>query len=116
MTSLHRARLLLAAAVVIHLAVLYAPTSGVPGDDVPFLDKVVHAVVFAAVAATGLLARLRRPVLAVALVAHAGVSEVVQHAVLPGRTGDPWDSVADLAGTLVGFAAVELSGGRRRAG
>ncbi len=115
MTPLHRARLLLASAVTIHVTVLYAPTAGVPGERIPFLDKLVHAAVFAAVAAAGPRAGLSRGALAVALIAHAGVSELVQHHLLPGRTGDPWDSVADLAGTLVGLAAVG-SPGRRTAG
>jgi len=41
-----------------------------------------------------------RPV-GVLLAVHAVVSELVQHYLLAGRSGDPSDSVADLAGVLI---------------
>ena len=40
--------------------------------------------------------------LLVALVSNAVVSELVQHFVLPQRSGDPLDSLADLIGVAVG--------------
>lgn len=97
-------RVLLAVAVAVHLAVLYWPSAGGQGL-LPHLDKVVHLTVFAAVAFTGRLAGVPWRVLAVLLVLHAGVSEVLQGAVLPERAADPWDVVADLAGTALGLAA-----------
>ena len=44
----------------------------------------------------GLLAGLRPAYLVGLLALHAPVSELVQHYLLPNRSGDPWDAVADL--------------------
>lgn len=101
----------LAAAVALQLAVLYWPTApGVPSG-LP-LDKLVHAAVFGLVALTGVRAGLPvRGVVAV-LLAHAVVSEVLQHLVLPYRSGDPLDALADAVGVLVGAS---LAGRRARA-
>lgn len=101
-----RDRLLLAAAVVLQLVVLYAPRA--PSTDQvplvgPFVDKAVHLAVFALVAWTGRRAGVRVRLLAALLLAHAVVSELLQHWVLPGRSGDPLDAVADAAGVLVGL-------------
>ncbi len=97
------ARWLFAGAVVVQLVVLYAPrapsTDGLPG-----VDKLVHLAVFAAVAWTGRLAGVPRGRLAALLLAHAVVSELLQAAVLPHRSGDPLDAVADAAGVLLGLA------------
>lgn len=89
-------------AVAIHLVVLYSPDSG---GTPPFAhaDKVVHVGVFAIVAVTGVLARLRPVPLGAVLVAHAVTSEVVQAIVLPGRSGNPWDAVADIVGAALGL-------------
>lgn len=92
----------LALAVVVQVLVLYWPDAG-DLDGPPGLDKLVHAAVFAAVAATGRLAGVPLPLLAGALVAHAVVSETVQHLLLTGRSGDGWDVAADLVGTLAGL-------------
>ncbi len=84
------------------LSVLYAPTG--PGGDPPaYADKVVHLVVFAAVAWTGRRAGIRSRPLLVALVAHAVVSELLQLTLLPGRSGDLLDVVADIVGAVVGL-------------
>ena len=100
-----RWRIAFAVSVAAQLAVLYWPRT-VGAGGLPHLDKVVHAAVFAAVAATGLLAWApQRRVVAVvlaALVAHAAASEVVQAVVLPGRSGDVRDVVADLVGVALG--------------
>ena len=100
-----------AAAVLVHLAVLYAPSAPAApaaGD----LDKVVHAAAFAAVAWTGRLAGLPALPLALALGGHALVSEALQSALLPGRSGEWSDVAADVAGTLLG-AVVRLPPSRR---
>ena len=59
-----------AAAVVVSLLVLFLPASGVPTAP-PGTDKVVHLLVFAALAVTGRWAGWSETRLAVALVAYA---------------------------------------------
>lgn len=92
-------------AVVVHVVVLYAPrlpstgASGLPG-----IDKVGHVAVFALVALVALWAGLSPRLVIPVLLGHAVLSEVVQHVALPGRSGDPWDSVADVAGLALGWA------------
>lgn len=95
---------LFALALVAQLVVLYVPD---PPSDIPAppgSDKLVHFAVFAAPALLGTLAGLRPLWLGAALAAHAVLSELVQHLLLPGRSGDAWDAVADLAGVAVGLA------------
>jgi hypothetical protein len=89
-------------AVVVQLLVLYWPRA-VSAGGAPGADKVVHLVVFAAVAWTGRAAGLPRITLLCALVAHALVSEVLQAALLPARSGDPLDVVFDAVGIAVGM-------------
>jgi hypothetical protein len=108
-----RTHLVGAAAVVVvlvHLAVLYWPAVTVTGP-VSWSDKVVHLSVFAV--PTWLVGRAtRRWVVSIgAFLVHAPVSELVQHALLPGRTGDVWDVVFDVAGVAVGSAVLVV--GRR---
>lgn len=98
------AAVLFALALVAQLVVLYVPD---PPSDIPApagSDKLVHFAVFAAPALLGVLAGLRPLWLGAALAAHAVLSEVVQHLLLPGRSGDAWDALADLAGVAVGLA------------
>ncbi len=107
-----------AVALLVQLAVLYAPrVPPVPGAEVAGLDKLVHAAVFAAVTFTALRAGLR-PALVVGVgLAHAVVSEVLQHAVLPGRSGDPVDVLADVVGVALGaWLAALTASGRGRTG
>jgi VanZ family protein len=94
-----------ALSVVVHLAVLYWPSVTVTGP-VSWTDKAVHVLVFAL--PTYLVGRVvGRPVLvALLFAAHALVSELTQYLLLPGRTGDPWDVVADLAGVMLATAAL----------
>jgi VanZ family protein len=88
--------------VVVQLFVLYVPA--VPGGDPPaYADKVVHLAVFAAGAWTGHRARIGSYALGVALVAHAVASELLQMTLLPGRSGDPLDVLADVVGVVVGL-------------
>ncbi|MDN5795212.1 MAG: VanZ family protein [Intrasporangium sp.] len=98
--------------VVLHLCVLYWPVVTVQGP-VSWSDKVVHVLVFALPAfAVGWVWR-RIWLTAMIFGAHAVVSELVQALLLPGRSGDPWDTAADLIG--VGVAVVALLVVRRRA-
>ena len=98
-------RWLFAAAVVGQLVVLYAPrapsTGGVPG-----LDKVVHVLVFAVVLGLGWWAGVPRPLVLTVSVVQAPVSELLQWAVLPHRSGDLFDLVADLVGCALGWWVV----------
>ena len=87
--------------LLVSLVVLFAPSSG--GSGPPGSDKVVHLLLFGALAAT---ARWRFGALLPALVAvaaYAPVSELVQALLLPGRSGEPLDVVADLAGVALGW-------------
>jgi hypothetical protein len=100
-----RWRVGLVLAVLVQLVVLYDPTAPSVGGlaSVAGLDKLVHAGVFALVMVAGRRAGLPRLPLLLLTVVQAPVSEVAQALVLPARTGDPWDVVADLAGCLLGW-------------
>ena len=121
MSSTAGRRVLFSAAVAANLALLYWPrTVGTGG--VPHLDKVAHAASFALVAWCGLRAGLPPRWLAAVLAVHAVVSELVQHTLLAGRSGDPADVGADLlgvGGVLLWLAAAswrDERDGRRRVG
>ena len=100
-------------AVVAQLVVLYWPVLTVEGP-VSWTDKVVHLIVFAVptYAVGRALGSVRAAVLVFAI--HAPVSELVQHALLPGRSGDVWDVVPDLVGVAVGATALVVSSRTRR--
>ncbi|MGL5857104.1 MAG: VanZ family protein [Angustibacter sp.] len=109
-----RAWLLFAGTVLLQLVVLYAPRAPGVGTGVG-LDKVVHVAVFGAVAVAAARVGLRRGVTAGALAVHAVLSEVLQASVLPQRSGDPWDVVADCVGVVLGgliARVVSPAGGR----
>ena len=89
-------------ALVVSVVLLFAP-SGPDGPGVPGLDKVVHAAIFLAVAGTARWRFGPTPVLLAAVVGYAVLSEVVQGALLSGRSGDPYDVVADLVGAAAGW-------------
>jgi hypothetical protein len=121
MTSLPRrsapaSRLVVAVAlavVVVQLLVLYWPVVTVEGP-VSWTDKVVHLLVFAVptYAVGRALGSVRVAVLLFAI--HAPVSELVQHFLLPGRSGDVWDAVLDLVGVALGAAALVVGARLRR--
>ncbi|WP_404312094.1 VanZ family protein [Agrococcus terreus] len=92
-----------ALALVGQLAVLYSPVT--TGDiDIPFGDKVVHAIIFAVPAFAGVLGGLRPWAVAALLVAHSIASESIQHFFLADRMGDWGDAVADVVGVAIGLA------------
>jgi VanZ family protein len=94
-----------AAAMVLNLAILFNPGSpGDPATFVPHRDKIVHFLSFAAVAWSGRRVGIGSLVLGAALVAHAVESELVQHFLLPRRSGDPFDALADVLGATAGLA------------
>lgn len=90
-------------AVAVNLLVVFwpLPPSDAPGL-FPHADKIAHVLVFAAVGWTGVRARIPLLPLVLLLAAHAVESELVQHFLLPGRSGDAADTVADLAGVAAG--------------
>lgn len=98
------ARLTFGVSLAVMAWTLYAPV--VPGPPASFrLDLVVHAAVFALSTATGLAAGVRPSVLIGLLAANAVASEAIQHWLLPNRSGDVLDLIADLTGIAVGAAA-----------
>ena len=107
------ARWVFAGLVVVQLLAVYWPRVEVEGP-VSWSDKVVHVLLFLLPTLAGLLAGLR-PAWLVGLVAlHAPVSELVQHFLLPNRSGDVWDAVADLSGVVLGVTLVMVGRARRR--
>ena len=100
-------------ALLVSVAVLFTPASGVPTAP-PGTDKVVHLLVFAALASTGRWAGVARLPLAVGLVGYAAVSEVVQGTTSLGRSASVADVLADLAGVGLGLLAWEWSARRTR--
>ena len=106
-------------AVILQLCGLYLP-AGLPGDSwFPGADKVLHAggfalpvILIALAYALWCRAVGRRPRVRVLMavgwlfVVHAVVSELIQHAFYPNRTGDPLDVLADWTGIVIGGLAV----------
>jgi len=101
-----------AVAVLVSLAVLFAPPSDVPSSP-PGVDKVVHLGLFALLALTGRWAGVGWRPLAVVLVAYAAVSEVLQGTDLVDRDASVADLLADSAGVAVGLLLWHLLAGRR---
>lgn len=105
-------------AVAVQLVVLYDPSpSGIPAF--PGLDKIVHATVFLMPTVAGILVLRRRPWLTPVIMAvHAPLSEVLQASLLPTRSGDPMDALADVCGVALGTVVgivLRRMGRRRRA-
>jgi hypothetical protein len=99
--------------LVAHLAALYWPRVDIQGP-VSWTDKVVHVLLFLVPTVAGLLAGVRPAYLVGLLALHAPASELVQHYLLPHRTGDPWDAVADLGGVVLGVTSVVVGRALRR--
>jgi VanZ family protein len=106
---------LLVLSVAVQLVVLYSPEGGGPAL-FPNADKVVHLLVFLVPVALAVVAGFRRWVVAAVFAAQAVLSEVVQATLLPHRSGDVLDAVADLTGValglLVGTAVLRLLAAR----
>ena len=99
--------------LVAQLAALYWPRVDLQGP-VTWSDKVMHVLLFLAPTVAGLLAGLRPAYLVGLLALHAPVSELVQHYLLPNRSGDAWDAVADLCGVVLGVTLVLVGRALRR--
>nr|WP_221204059.1 VanZ family protein [Modestobacter versicolor] len=91
-----------AVAVLVSLAVLFAPPSDVPSGPAG-IDKVVHFALFAVLAVTGRWAGVRAGVLSGLLVLYAAGSELLQGTDLVDRDASVGDLVADSAGVVVGL-------------
>ena len=101
-----------AAVGALSLVMLFSPASDVPGG-LELNDKLVHGLLFAALAVTGRMASIDWLPLAVGLAAYAGISEVLQSVLPIDRDGDPRDALADLFGTLCGLGLVAGAGRQR---
>lgn len=93
----------LAVAVLVSLAVLFAPASDVPSAP-PGVDKVVHLSLFLVLGLTARWAGVQRQVAGLVLLVYAAVSEVLQGTDLVGRDAELLDWVADAVGVLLGLA------------
>ena len=96
-----------AVAVLVSLAVLFAPSGEVP-EAPPGVDKAVHLALFVALAVTGRWAGVRAIVLGGLLVTYAAVSEVLQAVTPLDRSGSWTDLLADVVGVAVGLAGWAL--------
>src|SRR3712207_9066313 len=76
-----------AVVVLVSLAVLFAPADDVPAAP-PGVDKLVHLLLFAALAVSGRWAGVRAGALAVLLTGYAAVSEVVPGGSSLGRAAE----------------------------
>ena len=102
-----------AAAVLVSRAVLFAPADDVPVAP-PGGDKLVHLLLFAALAVSGRWAGARAGILAWLLVVYAAVSEVVQGVTALERSASVADWAADAVGVLAGLLGWAWAGRRTR--
>ncbi|MEL4504732.1 hypothetical protein AAEX63_07840 [Luteococcus sp. H138] len=83
--------------LLIQLWLLYSARPPTPVS-FPYSDKLAHFCMFGGVAGLFVLAGVRRSWVLLASLAHAAVSELVQWRGIHGRSGSPWDFLADVAG------------------
>jgi VanZ family protein len=103
------------AVLVVQLVILYWPRAVQPSGGLPW-DKIVHALIFGLVMYTGVRAGLPLRAWLAVTVAHAGLSEALQHWLLPHRSGDVWDAAADAAGAVVAAFLVRPRGAATSSG
>lgn len=101
----------IAVLVPISLAMLFSPGSTVPSGP-ENSDKVVHGLLFAALALAAAIAGARRGVAIPVLLVYAVASEVLQEILPIHRSGDVWDVTADAIGVTTGIA-IGLAAGVR---
>jgi hypothetical protein len=104
-----------AVTVLVSLAVLFAPSGEVP-DAPAGVDKVIHVVLFLALAVTGRWAGVRAVVLGTLLVGYGAGSEVLQAVTPLERSGSVGDLLADAVGVALGLGAWALGERTRRSG
>ncbi len=108
---MHNRRILFALALAVHLVALYTPKTGAPPDRYG-IDKLVHMALFGGVLYLGWRAGVPLRPLVVALVINAAVSEIAQYLWLARRSGDIWDSVADVVGLTLAWLAIRRARAR----
>jgi hypothetical protein len=91
-------------ALAVQMIVLYVPNAP-GGPEITGLDKVIHVSIFAMPALAALMVGIRARWALGILAVHAPVSELIQHFVLPHRSGDAFDVLADIGGVLLGGCA-----------
>jgi VanZ family protein len=89
-------------ACCIHLYGVYSPHQAASSVDFPYSDKLAHLFLFGSVAYFGLRAGVPARYLLSVVAANAVISEIVQYYWLPFRSGDPFDTLADLCGMALG--------------
>jgi VanZ family protein len=94
--------------------VLLWPEPAGAGTRLPGADKAVHAVLFAALAGTARLRYGARARVLGLVLTYAVVTEVLQDMLLPRRSGDPLDLVADVVGALAAWSWSGRRGGHAR--
>jgi hypothetical protein len=99
-----RWRVVFVACALVNMVAVYAPSDEGAGSIFPGADKLGHVLLFGAVAWSGRRAGLPATVLGTVLAVHAVTSELAQAALLPHRSGDARDVVADLLGVALGLA------------
>ena len=90
------------------LVVLFAPADDVPAAPAG-VDKLVHLLLFLALAVTGRWAGVPARPLVVGLLAYAAASEVLQAVTPLARSGSLADLGADALGVLTGLALTRFS-------
>ena len=100
------ARLGAAASLATTLILSLLPAVDMPEELSLVSDKLEHAAAYAAIAGCTALGFARPAALRGALAAAVlgGAIEIVQQAMVPGRSGDLGDWLADVAGVIVGLA------------
>lgn len=115
----HVWRVVFAVVCATSMVILFAPGDATP-TGLTVSDEAVHATLFALLGVTGLGAGVPLRRLALSLLAYAGCSELLQAGVVPDRSGDPLDVLADVAGAALGLTLGltrrPLSGVRNRSG
>ena len=107
-----RATVAFVAVALLSAVVLFTPRT--PSEQtVPNLDKLVHAALFALLAATTWWRFAAHRAALVAVLVYAAASEVIQATVVTSRDGDVRDFAADAIGAVAGwFLAHRLSARR----
>lgn len=98
----------------LQLVGLYRPAGFGGGEGIPGLDKVAHVGIFALPVFFLLLAGCRRWWVILVFALHAPLSEVVQQVLLPRRTADPYDLIADAVGIALGVAGAAVLVARKQ--
>ncbi|WP_051461461.1 VanZ family protein [Tomitella biformata] len=103
----------LSAVFALSLVILFSPGSTVPSGP-PNSDKVVHALLFAALAAASRLAGVGWRVTIAWVLAYAALSEVLQATLPIHRSGSWWDLAADAFGMALGLVVCAVITRSRR--